>query len=216
MFKRIKILIAIFILFVFGTILYCGSPLVNLEESNYRIPPGDYEKVLEIYTREDSVFTLDGMENSLTVTATYKAYEFIKAYYFRYVYDFRSTKEQKQKIWADLEKSYRDYNEFYIAVTSSNLKWANLDASDSPWNISLVNDKGLNLQPIKIIPMLRPTPVEKQYFPYTSVYRKVFILLFPKKGTDGAEFIDSKTKYFELKFSGAMGHAGLKWVSNIN
>lgn len=202
--------IGIYILLI--GLIGCGAPIVNLEEKEeFNITPGDYEKILERWTRNATVVTLDGMETSLTISASYKSYQFIKAYYVRYVDDFRLNQFQREELWKKLMHSYKQWNEFVVAATSSNLRWVKFDSPNSPWNITLLNDKGVELLPSEIEPIKSPPPTMKQYFPYITIFRRVFIIRFPKRDLEQREVISPQVSYFELRFSGALGHTSLVW-----
>lgn len=199
----------------------CAEVLVDFSETQLRsFEPSDYERVLERWTRSEELYVLDGLDNALTVTATFKSWEYRQAYVTRYAHDFRMTPEERGEMEAAERTGLDAAHEFFVAATSTRVGWSDLGADTSPWQIRLINDRGDVVTPFPdahdppgIEAIRRPTPVHHAYFPYLNVFRKVFVLRFPRALPDGRSFLDDGVKSFTLEFAGALGEAQLRWTS---
>lgn len=201
----------------------CGEVQVNFSESEtHTFEPSDYERVLERWTRDEEVYVLDGLDNALTVTATFRSWEYRQAFIDRYAYDFRLTDAERQALErtqrAELEKAH----EFLVAATATRGAWADLSAADTPWKIRLVNDQGDIVEPLPdghdppgIEPVKDVTPEQQAYYPYINVFRQVFLIRFPRKLPDGTDLLRPGVRAFTLEFAGALGRAELRWSSSV-
>jgi hypothetical protein len=65
--------------------------------------------------------------------------------------------------------------------------------------------------PIEIEHIAKPSALERTYFPYTTVYRQVFRIRFPRATPDGRPTIAPTAKWLGLRFAGAQGNEELHW-----
>jgi hypothetical protein len=82
--------------------------------------------------------------------------------------------------------------------------------------VRLIDDVGDETAPQKIEAVLKPGAIEKQYFPYTTVWRQVFRLKFPRTTGDGRQTISPNARWFGLRFAGAEGNTELRWELEPN
>jgi hypothetical protein len=199
----------------------CPEVQVSFSETETRsFEPSDYERVLERWTRDEEVYILDGLDNALTVTATFESWEYRQAYIDRYAYDFRLTDSERQALESEQRAELESAHVFVIAATSTKTQWSDLSAVDTPWKIRLANDQGDVLAPfpdghplLGIEKVRTVTPAQRLYFPYINEFRTVFFLRFPRTMPDGAPFIRPGVEAFTLEFTGALGRAELRWSS---
>jgi hypothetical protein len=199
----------------------CSQAQVDFSETTSRnFLPSDYERVLERWTRDEQLFILDGLDNALTVTATFKSWEYRQAWRDRYANDFRLDPEDRLQLAEAQRREMETAHEFYVAATSSKRDWCDLASEDSPWLIRLFNDRDETLAPFPqdhvppgIEEVERPTPVERAYFPYVNEFRRVYRLRFPRQLPDGSSFLRPNVQAFTLEFAGALGRAELRWSS---
>lgn len=202
----------------------CGCPAVQVnfsETETHTFEPSDYERVLERWTRDEEVYVLDGLDNALTVTATFRSWEYRQAYIDRYAYDFRLTDAERQALEATQREELETAHVFLVAATATRQAWADLSAADTPWKIRLVNDQGDVVAPLPdandlpgIEPVKRVTPSQQAYYPYINVFRQVFVLRFPRVLPDGTGVLRPGVESFTLEFAGALGRAELHWSSS--
>ena len=190
----------------------CGPLPVSLSEATQSFGSKDYERIFEHWTRERQVFNLDTMENPLTVSATFRSWQFRQAFVERYADDYRLDAGAKAGMLAEQRDEWEAWNEFLVASTATNQKWADFSRDDSAWVMALTNDLGQEVGLSSIEKVSKPSPMLRTYYPFISVYRKTFILRFPKVLPDGSTpVLSSDIGAFSLVFSGALGRAELEW-----
>ena len=59
---------------------------------------------------------------------------------------------------------------------------------------------------------MKPGALERTYFPYTTTWRQVFRIRFPRVAPDGRSTLASGTKWVGLRFAGAQGNEELRWT----
>jgi hypothetical protein len=182
----------------------CAKPSVKYDASLY-------PKVLKQWTKKDRIFSFDTFDNIMFVTATYRSWEFRKAYIAKYAKDFRLPKEEIKKLEQTQFKEGRLYHEFYLAVFCSEPKWNDLDKEDSIWRVSLLSSKGKEIRPLQIKGFRKIKATEISFFPYTTEFRKVYYIKFPKRLKNGRPFLNSKDSWFMLRIAGTLGVSELKW-----
>ncbi len=192
----------------------CAVPRVSLREGPRIYTAPQYNDVLERWTRTGHVYTLNTLDDQLVVTATYQSWDFRWAYVVRYADDFRlATQERTRLLEASLDAARRGH-EFYVALYTQNRRWGELTRPTSAWRPQLVTDRRVEVSPTSIEPVDRPGALERTYFPYTTPWRQVFRIRFPRTVQVGGvetELLTSTTKYFILRFSGPLGSTDLVW-----
>lgn len=193
----------------------CATPTVSLARGPRAYTSDRYPDVLERWTRVGHAYTLQGFEDQIAATATFESWDFRWAYVARYANDFRlTTSERTSLLEASLAEADREH-QFYVAIYTSNRRWGELTRRTSAWRVLLVDDHGNEVAPAAIEPVVRPGALERTYFPYTTPWRQVFRIRFPRRtqrpdGTS-AEILNDATRYFILRFSGPLGHSDLVW-----
>ena len=188
----------------------CGPPRVSLVEGARHYDATDYDKVLARWTRENRLIAFTELHSVLSVTATFESWDFRWAYVARYARDHRLTPEQQQEL---LEKSLAEAKEqhtFYVALTGDDRRFSDLTRSDAAWVVRLADDKGNETAPLAIEAVRKPGPVEQVYFPYTTVFRRVFRIRFPA-ATEKGPSIAPDARQVVLRFSGPKGQSELRW-----
>jgi hypothetical protein len=189
----------------------CSVPRVSMTAGPREYVPTDYPVVLERWTREKSLILLSEMEDKLTVTATYESWDFRWAYVIRYAADYRLTVQQRREVLDRTLRETEDDHEFYVALYGGNWRSTDLSRPTSAWIVRLIDDQGTETAPSKIDLIVKPGPLEKRYFPYTTVWRHAFRIRFPKSTGDGRPTIAANARWFGLRFAGAEGNEELRW-----
>lgn len=200
----------------------CAEAHVNFSNTqSFTFHPADYERVLERWTREDELYILDGLDNALTVTATYRSWEYRQAYISRYAHDFQLSHSERQALEQAQRSELEEAHVFLVAATASRDAWADLAAADTPWKIRLINDLGDAVTPLPntndppgIERIEDVTPEQHAYYPYINVFRQVFVIRFPRTLPDGRDLLRPGVRSLTLEFAGALGRAELRWVSS--
>jgi hypothetical protein len=188
----------------------CASPQVSLAEEPREYVATDYEVVLSRWTRTEHLVALSELDDLLTVTATFESWDFRWAYVVRYAQDYRLSVEQRRVLLESTLNESRTHHQFFVALYGNNRRWADLTKPTSAWIVRLIDDKGNETAPEEIVPIPRPGPIERTYFPYASVWRHVFRIKFPAQTSNGPA-IAPDAKRVGLRFAGAQGSEELHW-----
>jgi len=163
------------------------------------------------------VVTFPEFENHLNVSATYLSWDFRWAYAARYAHDAHLGEvERAHLLSGSLETAHREH-EFYVALYADEYRWGELGRPYSAWRVTLVDDHGREVLPLRIEHPRRQSAADQMYFPYTTPWRQVFRLHFPREATAGGvtyDVLGPGTRYFILRFGGPFGAAELKWTVN--
>ena len=189
----------------------CADPKVSMSTGPREYTDNDYAQVLERWTRTKSLVALSELDNLLTVTATFESWDFRWAYVVKYANDYRLTVEQRRMLLEKTLAETQDSHRFYVALYGTNVRWADLTRANSSWIVRLIDDEGNETAPLSIELITRPGPLEKRYFPYSTVWRNVFRIKFPTTTPSGQATIGSDVRWFGLRFAGAEGNEELRW-----
>jgi hypothetical protein len=189
----------------------CATTPVSMGGGPREYVASDYPVVLKKWTRTENLITLSDLDNKLTVTATFESYDFRWAYVVKYASDYRLTVEQRREL---LQRALRETEEshiFYVALYGTQRRWTELTKPTSAWIVRLIDDVGNETAPARVEAIEKPGAIERRYFPYTTVWRQVFRIKFPRITPDGRTTIAPNAHWFGLRFAGAEGHEELRW-----
>ncbi|MBI5517387.1 MAG: hypothetical protein HY909_26695 [Deltaproteobacteria bacterium] len=193
----------------------CAAPTVSLREGARTYTAERYETVLERWTRVGHAYTFQGLEDQIAVTATFESWDFRWAYVVRYASDFRLSPSARTQLLDTSLREARRENVFYVALYTQSRRWGELTRPTSAWRVLLVDDHENAIAPIAVDPLARPGALERTYFPYTTVWRQVYRVRFPRRvsvpGRGEVEFLGDQVRFFLLRFAGPLGHTDLRW-----
>jgi hypothetical protein len=189
----------------------CATQKVSLARGPREYIASDYSQVLKRWTRTQSLIVLADLDDKLTVTATFESYDFRWAYTVKYASDYRLTVRQRRTLLDQALKETDESFDFYIALYGTNRRWQDLSRPNSAWIVRLIDDVGTETAPREIKYVDKPGAIERRYFPYSSVWRQVFRIHFPKETPDGRPTISPNARWFGLRFAGAEGNEELRW-----
>ncbi len=190
----------------------CHSRPVSLKAVTKEYMSKQYERFFETWSREGQAYNLDTLENSLKVSATYLSWEMRQVYVARYAYDYGLDEKAKTEMLNKEREAFDKSNEFIVAATASERKWAQFSRSDSPWKIALLTSEGVEVLPEEIKSIHRPSPMMAAYFKYITIYRQVFRFYFPLEEHETlTPVLTPELTSFSLVFKGALGRVELKW-----
>jgi hypothetical protein len=204
-------------LLALGAVAACAAPLVSLREGARSYTAERYETVLERWTRVGHAYTFQGLEDQIAVTATFESWDFRWAYVVRYASDFRLSPAARSHLLETSLREAQQENVFYVALYTQSRRWGELTRPTSAWRVLLVDDHENAIAPVAVDPIARPGALERTYFPYTTVWRQVYRVRFPRRvrlpGQESAEvdFLGDRVRFFLLRFAGPLGHTDLRW-----
>jgi len=176
--------------------------------------------VVERWTRNEEVYILDGLDNALTVTATFESWEYRQAYIDRYAYDFRLTDPERQALESEQRGELESAHVFLVAATSTKMQWSDFTAVDTPWKIRLVNDQATCSPPSP-----RPRAARDRDDAQGDARASNCTSLHPTSSATcsscasahdaGRRAVPARpgVEAFTLEFTGALGRAELRWSS---
>jgi len=188
----------------------CAAPPVSLSEGPRSYVADDYKSVLRRWTREIRLHSLDEMDNVLTVTSTYQSWDFRWAYVTRYARDYRLTDAETEAMLSRSLDTSKEFHEFYVALYAQDPDYAELHEDEPVWIVRLIDDSGTETKPAHVEKIKDPGALEQSYYPYTSSFRTVYRLSFPKKGKKATP-VSANAKWFGLRFSGVHGDKTVRW-----
>lgn len=188
-----------------------GSKPVSLREGPREYVGADYEAILKRWTRQDRLYSFQGVDDVLSVNATFEAWDFRWAYVIKYAEDYRLTIEQRRDLLVNALNDSRKYHQFYVALYGARWREGDLNAEKPAWVVRLADDKGHVTAPEQIVEVKKPGVLERTYFPYTSSWRHVFRLRFPATSGDHPT-IAPDASVAALRFSGPLGNLELDWT----
>lgn len=194
-----------------GSASACSDPKVSLATGPREYTDSDYAQVLERWTRSKSLTSLNDLDTLLTVTSTFESWDFRWAYVVKYATDYRLTVEQRRSLLERTLAETQDGHRFYVALYGTNVRWADLTRPNTAWIVRLIDDEGNETAPLSIEAVARPGPLERRYFPYSTVWRNVFRIKFPTTAPSGQPTIATTARWFGLRFAGAEGNEELRW-----
>ncbi|MBN2054603.1 hypothetical protein JW905_06760 [bacterium] len=104
----------------------------------------------------------------------------------------------------------KKYDEFILAVDSSNEEWSDLESDESPWRITLDRGDGGEMEPIQI-ESWEPKDLELwKYYEFISPWSKVYRIRFEKPGA-APNAPKHLVSALGLALRSVIGKADLRW-----
>jgi len=193
----------IIILFLFSMMAFsCAGPVA--------VSRGRYNGELRRWTREASLYR--GLDERLSVVATYRGSSFKSAYSDYYARSFALSDSQKAGLLVKDREALNQYSEFLLSVHTSEARLNNLDSKKSPWKIYLSDSTGTRTEPLSIDKVERADPVRGEFFPYIDLWSTAYVLRFPRFiGPDRTALPSGDAAFIKLTISSVLGQVELKW-----
>jgi len=208
---RARLVVVLLMPVMLSLVSGCRPPPVSLGQGAREYVAGDYERVLDRWTRTEQLIVAAEPDNVLTATATFDSWDFRWAYVVRYAEDYRLTVDQRRALLARSLAEVGKMHQFYVALYASRRPYADLAAEKPAWIIRLIDDRGDETAPSEIEHIRKPGAIERTYYPYSTPWRTVFRVRFPVARTDGRPTISASAQWFGLRFAGAQGNTQLVW-----
>jgi hypothetical protein len=182
---------------------------VDFSEKPRAYLPSDYDAVYTRWTRHE--YVLRDADKALEVWATMKSWDFREAYVARYAADYALTAADRETLRKGQLDSVRKYYEFHVTAQSADLKWNDLDKSNTAWRVALLDALGHELasEPVKLQRL--PDAYERSFFPSKTAFTKTYSVRFiaPAEG----DFEGAKSGALMLRFTSPIGRIELLWKS---
>lgn len=167
-------------------------------------PYSEFAAIRRAWTRDASVVPVSGFENVLTLSATCMSPEFRAAYASRYGHDYQlGPRERADLLRAQQTVAARELQFFVTAFAGTDFDDADLSDPDRGWRVLLVTAHG-RWAHTTLEKIVRPTAVQRAYFPHAHPQRIAFLVGFPP-------VVSPEDRWFRLHVVSARGQAELEW-----
>lgn len=189
-----------------------SPPAVTLRDPSRTVASGEYDDILDRWTREREIVDIrGGFESRLDVTATYFSKEFRRGYVARYSAEGSSTPADRERMMSASLSAGESEHEFFVALAAQYNRWGELDRNTSTWRVRLVDDAGVEHAPLRIERHRVVTGLDRAMFYYWTPWRLVYHLHFPMETENHTPIIRPEARHFVLRFAGPYGTADLRW-----
>ncbi len=189
-----------------------SPPAVLLRDPTRVVTGGEYDEVLDRWTREREIIDVrGGFESRLDVTATYFSKEFRRAYVARYSDEGSTSTADRERMLASSLSTAESEHEFFVAFAPQYNRWGEIDRSSTVWRVRLVDDAGVEHAPLRFERHRTATGLDRAMFYYWSPWRLVYHLHFATENEDHTPLIRPGARHFILRLAGPYGTADLRW-----
>ena len=169
-----------------------------------------YNDELTRWTRSAKVYS--GMEERLSLMATYRSPAFRDAYRDFYASSFGLTDKERARLAKEDQRADEQYTEFFVSVHTSEDEYNNLDVKGSSWKIYLADSTGKRVEPISVERLVRADPLRSEFFPYIDLWSTAYVLRFPRHLAGGAATLPAAdAAYIKLVVTSVLGRVEIKW-----
>ncbi len=179
------------------------------KETGEVMPAPPYGDILGRWTREASAY--GGLDLRLAVFASYRSWPLRTAYIREYAERYQLDGDTADRLLADERARYEETEEFFLAVSTPNVKWNDLEKERSVWRIYLENDRGERTAPLKIRRLDEKDPVIRGFYPFMTPWSYGYIVSFPKYTADSDTALLEDISSFKLIITGVLGKAEVEW-----
>ncbi len=193
----------------------CGAAAPNLAPHPAGTPAADYDDALATWTRKTKVYRK--LESRITASATYLSPRFIEAMAAERRRVFSPT-ETELAVWRKGRTDETARSEvFFVAVSTQDRDWNDLDQHDSMWRLYLETDRGEKVPPERVVAVRGQPPVLTHFFPHLKHFSIGYWVYFPRyptyRGDDGLPrpVVDPSLSWFRLRMRSPAASVDLTW-----
>ncbi|HEX3903637.1 MAG TPA: hypothetical protein VH853_12360 [Polyangia bacterium] len=184
---------------------------VDFSETPRDYLAGDYQSVYQRWTRHDYA-SLDRVDKSLEVWATFKSWDFREAFIENYAAIYSLSDAKRAELRQGQRDLYHVAYEFHVTAQSANWDWNDLEKANTPWVVTLVDALGHELPSERVQIQKLPDAFEREFFPaktpFSKTYKVRFIMPAP-----GGDFAGVRSGSLTLRFASPIGRIDLVWKS---
>ncbi len=167
-------------------------------------PKTEYATVTDSWTRTGKM--REQYQEALTVAVTFKSPEWRAAFAKKNAHDRGLDGSARDQLIAQAKADDAGPLEFQMIVTTWDRRENDLDRGKrSVWRIRLLNEQGMEIEPLEIVRDKRPDYIIRAEFPEMGQFARAYVARFPRdKVTD--------TNHLRLQMSSPRGGVSLVWV----
>ncbi|MFH1533052.1 MAG: hypothetical protein ABIK09_20190 [Pseudomonadota bacterium] len=178
-------------------------------------PAADYDDALATWTRKARDYR--NFESRIITAATYLSPRFIEAMAAEHQRIFSPTgSEQASWLKGHTDETARS-EVFFVAVSTRDRGWNDLEQPDSIWRLYLETDRGDKVSPERIVAIRGQPPVLAHFFPHLGHFSIGYWVVFPRYPVyrDGEGLprpvIDPSVSWFRLRMRSPVASVDLTW-----
>ncbi len=190
----------------------CASARIVVSLGEPARPPTakDYVDELKRWTRHGHL--RNDFDQALDVDATLRSPEFREAYAAKYITLFKIGPENQPHVRGEILSDGADTYEFHVETATHDYDLNDLTSAKTVWRITLLDDQGHEVQPVKVVAVKTRQAFDEQFYPYTTIFSRAWTVRFPRTRLDGSPLVGSDTRSLTLRFAGPQGSVDLVWV----
>jgi hypothetical protein len=199
---------------LFGTGCRSGQPtLVDFSETSRNFLASDYAEVFSRWTRHERLVSANE-GTIIELWGTLKSWEFREAYVEKYAQVYALSPNDKAALLASELKKSKSGFEMHLTVQTSDYRSNDLEKSESPWRLSLVDGTGDEIFKNEIEGLRLPVPYEEAFFPEKTSFSRAYTVVFDRETTkDRPQFGGAASGEITLRVRGPLGGVELTWQS---
>ena len=193
----------------------CGPAVTSLGPTAAGTPPAEYDDAHSTWTRTTKVYKK--LESRVITSATYLSPPFLAAMAEERRRVFSPT-ESELATWVKARKDESARSEvFFVAVSTKDRGWNDLDQHDSMWRLYLETDHGEKVAPERIVAVRGRPALLTHFFPQLGHFSVGYWVYFPRypsyKDGEGLPkpVISPSLSWFRLAMRSPAASADLTW-----
>ncbi len=194
--------------FALLAVLGCSTPADQAHPLavSAQLTPDDYDDILKDWTRHDEVY--DVLYRIAFFHVTYHSPVFRRAFLVRHPDVYGPGSEEASRLMLTNQES-EEFLEFFLAASTANQRWNDLNRADSIWRITLKSDDGEAVD--GKVEKVKTTANLRAIYPYITPYANTYAVRFPRNTFTGTPVLTPSTKKLEMRVTSALGDATMTW-----
>lgn len=189
-----------------------GQPvLMDFSDNPRNFVASDYREVFNRWTRHELLVSANE-GTIIEIWGTLKSWEYREAYVQKYSQTYALSSEAKAGLRAsELKKSQEAY-ELHLTVQTSDYRSNDLEKSDSPWRLSLVDGTGDEIFQKEVEALRLPIPYEEAFFLEKTSFSRAYTVRFERETPNKTSgFGGAASGEITLRARGPLGGIELTW-----
>jgi len=199
------------------TLAACAPPQRPSLRVTGTVSAKDYERTLDDWSRNDSVYAL--FEHKMRVTATFITPPLRRAFQARFpeIYGYGGSVTRKELV--DLSQKAEETLNFFVAVYTPEDKWNDLHKSDSIWHVTLQRVPSVDAPDEAETPRIDALAIERvkidenlrTVYPFLTSFDQAYIVRFPAMTKDDQRVVGDKETVLRMRIASSFGAARMNW-----
>ena len=188
----------------------CTTPVrqVNLFGPAKLLKTGDYQEVLDTWTRSAKIYR--DLDSKMFLTATFHAPEFRRVFALAFPDIYGHGAEITRRELVELSGGVEHYLNFFVSAYTHKVRWNDLAKEDSIWRLELEGSNGVIVSPNEIIQVKIDANL-KAVYPYIGAFDMGYLVRFRLTDPMNRLIATPKSEFLKMRIVSALGKAELEW-----